>query len=253
MAAQKQLKQSVAIRLKNHPEFSEICSKLIINIEPEQIVEWLEAKYASADKSLLISKKDLTTFRDEYLDFYNQINEDARAVKNGESLSVEDQLQDALENDSTYRQRLQECIDDEVQIKTILKGMIVAVEARAMQVFDAIQRDNRNMRNDKILIEWFNTLTSMLEKYEKIVNGSPTNVINQNNINIQIVDQQINVFHKVIRDVLSRLDYDTSLLFIDLFNEELTKVKEMSSQPIPVDIRLDEAKQLQSASEEIFR
>ena len=244
MARKKELKQNTALKIKNHPDFNEICSKLLISIEPSLINEWLKGKYSAADKSLIISIKDLEVFRDEYLDFYNQISEDLEKVKSGKSNKISADLQDSIYNNATYKERLNEYLDKEVDIKKIIKNMVIAIESRAMQVFDYIQQDNRNMKNDRILIEWFQTLLSTLEKYDSILNGSPNTVINQNTVNIQIIDRQINVFHKVIREVLSRLDYDTSMLFLELFNEELTKLKQLSEHPLPIDIRLDEVKKI---------
>ena len=60
----------------------------------------------------------------------------------------------------------------EVDIKSMITNMIVAIESRAAQVFDTIQEDPRNMRTDRILIEWFDTLGNILEKYHNVSQSS---------------------------------------------------------------------------------
>ncbi len=242
MPAKKVLKQSAALKIKNHIDFNEIVNKMVVGVEPDVINEWLEAKYAAIDKNLVISKKDLQVFAEDYLDFYNEIQDDAFSSKEDDATLA---LQNAVQNTKSFRERKQEILDKEIDIKDMIIGLVVNIQARAEQVFDEIQSQPRNLRNDRVLIEWFNLLLTSLEKYEPILNGTTGAAVTQNNINIQIVDRQISAFHNVIREVLSQLDYDTSLLFMDLYTKEMNKVKEMSIEgAVPVEVRLEQTKEM---------
>ena len=111
--------------------------------------------------------------------------------------------------------------------------MVANIELRASQVFDDIQNDTQNTRNDRILREWFDSLLLVLEKYDSILNPiNPEQVNIQNNINIQVVDNHINSVYNVVKNILEKLDYDTSILFIDMFNEEMGKLKSTESPTI---------------------
>ena len=99
-------------------------------------------------------------------------------------------------------------------------------------MFDIIQEDPQNFRNDRVLIGSFNTLAGILEKYDTILNGSPDQINIQNNINVQVFDEHISVIYNVIKEILSKLDYDTSILFMDMFNDEMKKLKHSSNLPM---------------------
>jgi hypothetical protein len=239
------MKENTLRKIYSHPEREEIISKLTLGVSAEEINVWLSEKYAAVgDKKLIFSAKVLKQFKDEYLDIYKQMREDFALVKQEQENIIKD-MQTTVQSNSAYRNKLNEYLDKEIDIKSMVKNMILAIESRAAQVFDNIQERPDTIKLDYVLINWFNSLTMILEKYDQIINGSPDKIIQQNNINIQILDQHIGVFHKVIREVISRLDYDTSLLFVDILNEELKKIKPSTEAALPVDVRLSEAKKLE--------
>jgi hypothetical protein len=150
-----------------------------------------------------------------------------------------------INSSKEYKRMLQNYLEQEVDLKVLIKELTVAAKARLEQLFVIAQQNPSNFKTDYVLVQWFQTLTTLLEKSEAIINGSPDRIIQQNNINIQILDQHIGVFHKVIKEVISRLDYDTSLLFVDILNEELKKIRPESSESVPIDVRMSEAKKLE--------
>jgi len=239
------MKDNLLKKIYNHVDKDEIISKLTLGISPEEINGWLVDKYADiGDKKLIFSAKILKQFKDEYLNIVTQIQQDCMLVRQ-EQAGVVQNIQSSIQNNSAYRAKLQEYVDKELDIKTIVKNFIVVSEDRISQIYDMIHENPKNTKPDYVLIQWMQTLANMLEKYDTIINGSPDKIIQQNNINIQILDQHIGVFSKVIREVISRLDYDTSLLFVDILNEELKKLKETNEPIIPVDARLLDARRLE--------
>ena len=114
------------------------------------------------------------------------------------------------------------------------------------QVFDSIQEDPRNIntRVDRLLIEYAEVLSGILEKYYKFTEA-PADTVVQHNVTLQLVDQHISVFHDVIKDVLSQMDLESSLLFMELFNDKMKKLKPPSEKQLPnTEVRLAEAKLL---------
>lgn len=245
MAKQNNLSK-IASKIYNHCDKDEIMVKLISNVSSEDISEWLCSKYADNEKQFRFSKKEIDQFRDNYLDFYSIIKDDVGKVKS--NLTTSEELRQEIQGSAQYHKALEKYVDGEVDIKVIVKKMVANIENRASQVFDQIQDDPMNTKIDRVLIEWFNTLISLLEKYDPILNGSPDQINIQNNINIQVVDDHINVVYNIIKEILSKLDYDTSILFIEMFNEEMSKIKSTQDKPVlPQEIRISDANKLSAS------
>lgn len=244
-------KQRLIKDFLKHPDLQEIISKYLVGVDTSDIYDWLKVKYSEIDKQgLIISKKTLQLFKDEYLDIYAQARDDLLNIKQLQN-NPNTELQEHIQNNPLYFAKLNEHIEKEIDIKSIVRRLVINIQTRAAQVFDKIQEDPDNVKMDKTLIEWFNTLTNILEKYDNILNGPVPDVNIQNNINIQVLDKHMEAISNVIREILSKLDYDTSLLFIELFNEQMKKIKETNSiTVIPVEERLLEAQKLEDLSKE---
>lgn len=224
-------------KILDHPDKDEIISKLIIDKTPKEINEWLKAKYTtSAEAKYILPERALKTFKDEYLDIYKDIKEDILKAK------MDSEAELSIKNNRAYKQKLLQLVDKEIDIKQMLANMILAIETRAGEVFDSIQ-DTSNLRGDRVLIEWFNTLGTMLEKYHKIVNGAPDQVV-QHNVTLQVVDKHILMFHDALKEVLSKMDVQTSLYFMEVFNEKMSKLKEsenlLPEKPLTIEQRFEE-------------
>lgn len=237
------MSKNIAIQILEHPDKDEVISKLLSGISIPDIHEWLEAKYTNVGESkFVLSNKTISTFQKDYLDFYSKVKEDASKTKT--NLTAEEELRLEVQGSPQYHKSLAQYVNSEIDVKVIVKKLVANMEIRAAQVFDQIQEDPRNVKMDRTLIEWFNALTVILEKYDTILTGTPEQINIQNNINIQVVDQHINVVYNVIKEILSKLDYDTSLLFIEMFNDEMKKLKSEEKMIVPVDTRLNEARVL---------
>lgn len=238
------MNKNALIKILEHLDKEEIISKLIIGTSPKEIHQWLKAKYTNpAEQKFVLSESNIKSFKDNYLDLYNHIKEDILKSKQNITLSPEEQMELSVKGNKVYKDKMMELVGKEVDINTMLKNMISAIEFRAFQVLDNIEEDPRNMRSDRILIEWFDTLGNTLEKYHKIVNNAPDQIV-QHNFNVQVVDQHISVFYDVIKEVLAQMDVETSLYFMEVFNEKMSKLKAKSEKQITPtsELRLAEAK-----------
>jgi hypothetical protein len=253
----KKIKENTAKNLLSHPNFQEIIAKIASGISCADISEALRYQYESvSEQQFQLSEKILQDFKDNYFDFYNTVKEDAATLKLGNSqnqsenqLSAYDELQQQIENNPTYFKILEKYAENEVDIKMTVRRLIASAELRISQMFDLIQEDPRSFKPDRTLVEWFNTLSNILEKYDTILNGTPDQINIQNNVNIQIVDQHIGLVYNIIKETLEGLDYDASLQFISRFNEEMEKLKSPSSNsipPPPQETRIQDAKILET-------
>lgn len=232
-------------KILDHPDKDEIISKLVIGISAKDIYEWLESKYSNGGgKKFIIAEKSIKSFQENYLDIYNLIQEDIVKSKTAISSSTEEQLALSIQNNPTYRNRMLELAGKELDIRQMVANLCVAIETRVAQVFDEIQEDPRNIntRVDRLLIDYADTLGNILEKYYKFTEAPNNQTIN-NNVTLHVIDQHISVFHDVIREVLSQMDLETSLYFMEIFNEKMAKLKPSSEKDIPkTETRLAEAK-----------
>lgn len=233
-------------KILEHPDKDEIISKLIIGISSKDVYDWLKAKYTNVSEfKFVISEKSIKSFQENYLDIYNLIQEDIAKSKLAVNSSTEDQLELSVQNNTTYKSKMLELADKEIDVRKIISNLCIAIETRLAQVFDEIQEDPRNIntRVDRLLIEYADSLANILEKYYKFTE-TPADQIVQHNVTLQVVDQHISVFHDVIKEVLSQMDLETSLYFMEVFNQKMEKLKAPDKEYINTDMKLAEAKLL---------
>lgn len=243
-------KENIALKILNHPEKDEIISKLCMNISPADINEWLVSRYDEINEaSLIVSEKALYKFKNDYLDFYNTMMEDVEKVKN-EQLSTTNQLSQELNGNITYQNALTKYANEEVDIRSLIKRVAAAVEARSSYVFDLIASDPENTKLDETLIQWFSLLANIAEKFENIQTGNQNAQTINNNINVQIIDGQISQVYGIIKDILQNLDHATSMKFVDELNNRMNALKEISediSEPLPIDVRMSQIKSIDAS------
>ncbi len=231
----------------NHPDKDELISKMIIGVSNKDIHEWLESKYTNVSESkFVLSEKAIKNFRDEYLDIYSMIQQDLSKTRSAISKGTVEEVQLSVKNLPAYKDIMVQTANEELDIRQIVKRLCTAIEIRFGQVFDEIQEDPRNIntRVDRMLKEYAETLGGILEKYHKFTE-SPADIVVQHNVTLQVVDQHISVFHDVIKEVLSQMDLETSLYFMEVFNQKMSKLKAPEQDNyVSSDIRLAEAKLL---------
>ena len=234
-------------KILEHPDKDEIIAKLVLDYSAKDIHEWLAGKYTNVSEAkFVVAEKSIKTFKDNYLDVYSMIREDMMKTKQAVATSTEEQLELAVKNNPTYKSKMLELAGKEIDVRQMVAHLCIAIETRLGQVFDEIQEDPRNInsRIDRVLIEYGELLGGLLEKYYKFTEN-PADMVIQHNVTLQAVDQHISVFHDVIREVLSQLDLESSMLFMEIFNEKMSKLKMPTpDQPLNTDMKLAEAKLL---------
>lgn len=214
----------------DHPDKDEIISKLAIGISAKDICEWLKSKYPNQHETKYhLSEPNVKKLKEEFIDIYDVIKDDVLKVKQSSDIELNNQLNLAVKNSSAYKSAIIALAEEKVDVKKMLVNMIVAIESRTAQVFDKIQEDPEILKSDRILMEWFDRLGNMLEKYWKYVEQVPDQII-QHNVTVQAIDQHVNLFQDVIKEVLAEMDLEASMLFIEKFNQKFSKLKESQIQ-----------------------
>jgi hypothetical protein len=235
-------------KILDHPDKDEIIAKLVLDISPKDISEWLAGKYTNVSESkFVIGEKSIKTFKENYLDVYSLIQEDIMKTKLAVATSTEEQLELSVKNNPTYRSKMLELAGKEIDIRQMAAQLCVAIETRMAQVFDEIQEDPRNINTkvDRLLIDYAEVFGNILEKYYKFTEAPSDAQFVQNNVTLQFMDQHILVFQEAIREVLSEMDLESSMLFMERLSEKMAKLKAPEKEVMPnTDVKLAEAKLL---------
>lgn len=241
-------KQPTYKKILEHPDKDEIISKLVIGITASDIHDWLKVKYASVSEAkFVLSEQIVKSFQTNYLDFYNDMQQDLANVKGATLTNTHDQLELSVKSNPAYHDALLKVASKELDIDTIMAKMAINVETRMAQIYDEIQADPRNINTkiERVWIEYIDSLGGLLDKYHKWKEARQPDQIIQHNVTLQVVDQHISVFHDVIKEVLSQMDLESSQYFLEVFNEKMSKLKAPNPEAAPTqDVRLAEAKLL---------
>jgi hypothetical protein len=229
-------------KLLAHPDKDEIISKLVTGIKPKDVAQWLKLKYKKEDQEHLhLSLKLLKDFLEGNLDLYSTLKQDIEVAKDGK---LDRKISDSLKNNKTYQERIAEVANTEVDIRKVMNETGIIIRTRIEQYFDRMQENPANLKPDYGLIKWFELLLNYIEKYDKIINKSPDQII-QHNVTHQVIDNYVVTLQDAIRETLSEIDADAAFLFMEKLNEKLDKLQ-MPEQVQPVQInqekRMAEAK-----------
>jgi hypothetical protein len=241
-------KQPTYKKILDHPDKDEIISKLVIGIPASDINDWLKNKYKNVSEAkFVLSEKNIKSFQNTYLDFYNDMLQDLSKVKGALATNTQDQLQLAVKGNAYYKDALLKVANNELDIDTIMARLAINIESRVSQIYDIVQ-DNPldiNTKIERVLIEYVDALGGLLDKYHKWKESRMPDQIVQHNVTLQVVDQHISVFHDVIKEVLSQMDLETSMYFLEVFNEKMSKLKAPTADAGPSqEMKLAEAKLL---------
>jgi hypothetical protein len=231
-------------KLLAHPDKEEIFDKLTRGIKPKDISDWLKLKYPNRDQShLRLSAKLLKDFTDNNMDLYNVLKSDIIDTKAGKK--QDKKIAESLLNNKTYRERLNELADTEIDIKRVITEIVFLIRERIEQYFDRMQENPNNLKPDYGLIRWFEVLLNAVEKFDKIINNAPDQII-QHNVTMQAVSNHTALFQDVIREVLAEMDPEASFLFMERLRERMELLEPLEEmKPLSQDKRLAEAKIIQ--------
>lgn len=217
-------------KLLDHPEKTDIISKLLSGESSKVVSTYLKDKYSKPDEAhLRIPANTLQEFLDEYGSHHGFVKKVLQ--KNADS-KMEKQMAASLMDNRVWKDRVIEGIEKEINYIDELNGLITIVRARAEQMFDMIQADPEDSRKDYVFTKYIELMMMVVEKADKIKNDRP-DVRIEHTYTVQMVEQQSFAFQEAIRRVLERMGPEYSSLFMDLLKEEMGKMDVKQINPVP--------------------
>lgn len=237
----------------DHPNAKEIISKLISGTSPKDVSNWLKLKYSDKSQShLRLSVKILKDFVDSgYINCYNQFSKDLAVCKSNDK--IDKKISESLAHNASYKERLMEIANYEIDIRTSLNSLIKICQDRAEQVFDKMQENPGVFKGDHVFIKYMEQILNMLEKYDKMINNAPDKVI-QHNVTIQTVNQYVSMFQDTIREVLLEMDPQLSMIFMEKLSNKLSNLELPEEIVISPEQKMAEVSAISNAimSEKLF-
>jgi uncharacterized protein YodC (DUF2158 family) len=73
-------------------------------------------------------------------------------------------------DNKTYQDKINEHLDKEIDLKTKIKQMLIILENRTNQFFDALANQDNCSKGDYALIKYLELLMNLIEKANKLIN-----------------------------------------------------------------------------------
>lgn len=233
--------------LLKHPEKDEITSRLVRGETVKNVHDWLCLKYPNPEqKHLRLNQKILKDIIASFLSD-NAIEEQWKKDYDDVQKNIsQNKLSEALLNNKSYQERLLGFTEEKLNIKKMLAEMIFVVQQRIEQVFDAIQLSAGEVgKKEYAFINYLNTFFMMMEKYDKIINEKPDQVI-QHNINLQAFDQRAFFIQEAIRETLAEMNQELAMIFMDKLNIKLATLSPPKEDHMSIDKQQKELHKMQT-------
>ena len=207
-------------KVLRHPDKSEIIEKLVSGQSTREVETWLKEKYPNKNK-YHISYMTLQKFRKEDLDLKGDVLEDIKN-KRQEIVKEEEEKEkhDLIIKSKSYREKIQEIANTELDITRKLLELDSIVESRIEYYYNILQNGG-SFKDDKMFLEYINAMRSLMQDWKKYIEGFTDQRVEKNNINITIVNQQVNILKSAILETLSGIDPSYTTLFLDTLSNKL--------------------------------
>lgn len=201
-----------------HPKKEEIIKRLIDGDTTREIAEWLRIEHPGEDQShLRISFSSLSQFKREFLDIQGTVASEVEKVRKAKKEEVVTQ---EVKSTTAYQRKLNEIVDNELDVKRELVKIFMLLESRLEKVYDMLEKfDYPNTREERLLISYIETAIKVLESHKKYVEGY-SETTNQN-ININIMNDQVSVMRDAVREALNEASPDVAIKFMGALNTRL--------------------------------
>ena len=218
-------------KILDHPEKTQIISKLVSGENPKVVSAYLKDKYPKPDEvHLRIPATTLQEFLDTYADHHGYVK---KIIQRDADSKIDKKIAESLMDTRAWRERIVDGVKKEISYIDKLDSVLTILETRSEQIFDMIQNDPENTRTDYVFTKYMELLMLAIEKGDKIRNDRP-DIRVEHTYTVQMVEQQSVAFQNAIRRMLERLGPEYGSLFMDLLKDELSKmsVKDLPPQMV---------------------
>jgi len=213
-------------KVLRHPNKEEIISRLLAGDSVKEIERWLKKKYPRT-KRLHVSYMTLQKFRSGHLDIKGEVLEE---IKNRRS-EVDREATDAearmiIENSSAYQEKITEIASAELDVTRRLLEMDKLINSR-IEYYYNILSNGGGFRDDKIFLEYINTMKGIMQDWKKYIEGVADTKI-EHNVNISVINDHASILKDSVLDVLSEMSPELIPVFIERVGERTRRMNMIS-------------------------
>ena len=221
-------------KILNHPDKETVISKLLEGDSVKEVERWLKEKYPRT-RRLHISYMTLQKFRAEHLNIKGEVLDDIKN-KRGEidREATEAEARMIIKASSSYQQKLEEIASSELDVTRRLLEMDKLINSRIEYYYNLLQ-EGGSLREDKIFIEYINTMKALMQDWKKYIEGVADKKI-EHNINISVVNEQARILKEAVLDVLQELKPELVSVFVDRLDVKMRQLDGTESERIHGDI-----------------
>ena len=200
-------------KVLNHPEKEEIIKKLLSGDSVKEVERWLKKKHPRT-KRLHISYMTLQKFRSEHLNLKGEVLEDIKDKRHEvDKESKEAEAKMLIKASSSYIQKIEEIAESELDVSKRLLEMDALINSRIEYYFNLLQTGG-TIREDKVFIEYINTMKSIMQDWKKYIEGYADKKI-EHNININVVNEHAKILKEAVLDILQEINPDLISVFVN--------------------------------------
>lgn len=211
-----------------HPDKDELLKMLLNGDSVKRIEAWLKNKYPKS-KRHHISYMTLQKFRSENLNIKGNLLEDIKEkFKTDELASIGAETRLAVQSSSEYQAKINEIVSKEMDVTKKLLEMEKLISSRMEFYFNTLAAGG-NIQQDRIFLEYLNTMRSVMQDWKKYIEGFADKKI-EHNINVSVVDDQLKIMKEVVVDVLREMEPSLVLVFMEKLNSKMSHLKHDSPE-----------------------
>lgn len=210
-------------KVLRHPNKEEIIRRLTEGESIRSIVKWLEVKYKKR-KDLRLSNPTLQKFRKEFLQLEGQVLQDIQEKRNTEeAVIVRQQIQAKVAATNAYQDKINAIADTHLDVANKILRLDSIIEDRMEHWYNAIKSGEASAsQGDKEIRAYMDRMMPLLQQYKKFVEGMADHTV-EHTVNIKVFNDQIGIFRDIIREILSELEPEKAIKFMDMMSYRLSE------------------------------
>jgi superfamily I DNA/RNA helicase len=200
-------------KVLRHPDKEDIIKKLLDGESVKEVERWLKSKHPKS-KRLQVSYMTLQKFRSEHLNLRGDILDDIKNRRSEiEKDSKDAEVRSIVLSSSSYQQKIEEIASSELDVTKRLLEMDSLITSRIEYYYNLLSQGG-TIREDKIFLEYINTLKSLMQDWKKYIEGFADKKI-EHNINLNVIDEQARIIREAVYEVLQDMQPELIPVFVD--------------------------------------
>jgi hypothetical protein len=207
-------------KVLNHPDKEDLIRKLLEGDSVKSVEAWLKKKYPRT-RRLHVSYMTLQKFRKENLNLKGNLLDDIKNKRlevDQEAIKAETKL--VISSSSAYQQKIDEIATSELDVAKRLLEMDKVIGSRIEHYYNLLETGGGSIREDKVFIEYINTMKSLMQDWKKYVEGMADTRIDHN-VNINVVNDQARILKEAVLSVLQDISPELVGVFVARLDDKI--------------------------------